>query len=364
MAVCLSDYPHVNVIQSEDYLADTQSLLQDGKVLLVTSKGFSQKGIIDRFKQLLGDQRLVVFDSVKPNPDKAFLIASYADINKQNIKNVIALGGGSVLDSAKVFSAMLGYPNIFLDKLFQRKDLVCKTNLICIPTTAGTGAEVTPFATVWDTQLKIKHSLYGIKASSAILDPSLTLTLPYIQTLYPALDTLSHGLESLWNKASNEETEKWAKQAIEDVCEYLPLALSSPLDSIARAKLASASTCAGIAISETKTALAHALSYPLTLHYGVPHGLACSVSLIAIIERFGAAELNLTSHLADRVCELCKLLKINLMLEEYVDWQTLIQEFDTAIDPSRAGNFIHEVDARLVSDLLLRSQQIATGTTH
>ena len=152
-----------------------------------------------------------------------------------------------------------------------------------LPTTAGTGSEVTRWATVWDTEAEpaCKRSLdedWGY-AERAFIDPALTLSCPLEVTRDTALDTLAHALDSLWNRYANPISRVLAVQAACGVIKHLPALLEHPRDLALRTNLALAALQAGMAFSQTRTALAHALSYDLTLHQGVPHGLACALWL-------------------------------------------------------------------------------------
>lgn len=119
--------------------------------------------------------------------------------------------------------------------------------------------------------------------SHAVLDPELTLTLPHQETLYTGLDAISHALESLWNKNRTPISEACARQALNLAIKALPAVLEKPDDLLCRKQMQDASSMAGVAISQTRTAIAHSISYPLTIHYGMPHGLACSFTLPSII---------------------------------------------------------------------------------
>jgi alcohol dehydrogenase class IV len=155
--------------------------------------------------------------------------------------------------------------------------------LWCAPTTSGTGSEVTPWATLWDmdTETPVKRSWSSPQgfADRALIDPALTLSCPEQLTRDTALDTLAHALESIWNHHANELTRPLAIQAAQIVLNTLPELLAKPHDPDLREQLSKASLLAGLAMSQTQTALAHALSYNLTLHEKLPHGHACAVWL-------------------------------------------------------------------------------------
>ena len=200
---------------------------------------------------------------------------------------LVAVGGGTTLDLAKVvrcrprdsdFEALARalrgqapWPELALAQLW------------LAPTTAGTGSEVTRWATVWDTEAEpaLKRSLdepFGY-AERAFVDPCLTLSCPAAVTRDTALDAFAHALESIWNRHANPVSDRLAVSAARRVIDALPACLARPDDLATRTELSLAALEAGYAFSQTRTAVAHALSYAVTLAQGVPHGLACAIWL-------------------------------------------------------------------------------------
>ena len=227
--------------------------------------------------------------NIGPNPDFIGLARScrlYAEA-RRSIRAIVALGGGSVIDAAKVLAAADGDFARVQRHLETGSvgETLAATPIIAIPTTAGTGSEVTSWATVWDTEAKKKYSLAreSLYPETALVDPLLTLGLPRGLTISTGLDALSHALESLWNVNANPVSGALAETAAREILDVLP-ALAGDLGNEAlRTRMSRAALVAGFAFSNTKTALAHALSYHLTLHHGVPHGIACSFSLPQIM---------------------------------------------------------------------------------
>ena len=322
------------------------------QVLLLTSGYFARQNIACRIVESLPNAEVLVYSQVMPNPEVKNLESLKQEYNTK-FSSIIALGGGSVLDTAKILSLWLGSR----DTLFSALNDSCLKNVplipvIAIPTTAGTGAEVTPFATAWDRENNKKHSITGIKPSSVILDANMTLSLGRSETLYSALDALSHALESLWNINRTDKTSEYALAAIDLICHYLPKVLDKSGNVEAREKLLLAATLSGLAISETKTAIAHAISYPVTLQFGVPHGLACSFTLMSILNLYGYEKLNLSRDLADRVVSLLRNLKLSEEIERFVQWPDLLEQMNTQLDPSRAGNFAIKFGEQDILDII------------
>ena len=217
---------------------------------------------------------------------------------------LIALGGGTTLDIAKVLRCRPVEADPRVDPLTDRRrpthpagfapvaDALRGTAawpaldlapLWMVPTTAGTGSEVTRWATVWDTdfepaQKRSFDEAFGF-AECAFVDPSLTHSCPVAVTRDTALDALSHALEAIWNRHANPFSDVLAVSAAQKVLNCLPVVLQQPGNADARSALSLASLEAGLAFSQTRTALAHALSYAVTLEHGTPHGLACALWL-------------------------------------------------------------------------------------
>ena len=262
------------------------------RVLRVTSAGTTRRGTTARVTRLLeaAGCTAAVLDRVEPNPELETLDAFAAEFAPGSFDAIVALGGGSAIDAGKVLSVLLPRWEPFALRRALRdgggQSWSARLPTVAIPTTAGTGAEITPFATVWDATRQRKHSVAGelLFPVHALLDPSLLRELPPDETLHTALDAISHALESLWNRHRTPVTEAFALQALSASVQALPRVLADPSDMAQRARLQQASLLSGLAIAHTRTALAHSVSYPLTLRHGVPHGLACSFTLPVLLE--------------------------------------------------------------------------------
>ncbi|WP_374446027.1 iron-containing alcohol dehydrogenase PsrA [Stella sp.] len=227
---------------------------------------------------------VAIVDDVAANPDFADLdgiCRRFAAAGRTGV--VVALGGGSVIDAAKVLAAAGGDFARVRDHLVAGRPLdpALILPLVAVPTTAGTGSEVTSWATVWDAAGGRKYSIAHprLYPETAIVDPALTLAAPRGLTLATGLDALSHALESLWNVNANPVSARHAVAAAGLVLEVLPRLVERLDDLDLRSRQAEASLLAGLAFSNTKTALAHNISYDVTLRHGTAHGIACSFSL-------------------------------------------------------------------------------------
>ena len=209
---------------------------------------------------------------------------------KQPDAALLAIGGGTTLDLAKL--ARFELHDLDLAPTVWRANKLPadhkRHTLWCAPTTSGTGSEVTPWATLWDldTQHALKRSWSCAEgfADQAWIDPNLTLSCPEGLTRDTALDTLAHALESIWNHHANAITRPLAVRSARMVLQTLPALLKNPQDTGLREQMSQASLLAGLAMSQTQTALAHALSYDLTLYEKLPHGHACAVWLPMVLD--------------------------------------------------------------------------------
>jgi len=227
-----------------------------------------------------------VFSSVSPNPSVEEVDACCDAIRRLDAKYLIAMGGGSVMDVAKAASVI-----IFGDdrtrayhtggKALPQKRLP----VFAIPTTAGTGSEVTSVSVLTDRELGVKAPMGSplFNMDTAIVDPVLTLSVPPRVTASTGLDVLAHAIEGYWSVHHQPICDATAMYATKLVFQNLMRVYNNPQDIDGRERMCEASLLAGIAFSHPKTTGSHACSYPLTNVYGMPHGEACAFTLDAFI---------------------------------------------------------------------------------
>jgi alcohol dehydrogenase class IV len=229
---------------------------------------------------------------VDANPTQKSIISSLQQIGNKKIDVIIAFGGGSAIDLAKGISAFynsIRNNNYTVEEItvsIKNKSYVDREfiDIIAVPSTAGTGSELTQWATIWDANKSGKFSIDapGLKPQKAIIVPELTLTAPKEITLATGLDAMCQATESYWSKHTNPIVQDVAYRAVELVIQNLRKSLDDPDDIVSREKLCRASVLAGLAFSQTRTTACHSISYPLTMLYGIPHGLAVSLTLDAV----------------------------------------------------------------------------------
>lgn len=316
----------VAITAGADSIDALPGVLAGRSVGLVTFPEAEALGLVARIRTMLGDSLRAVEDRVEPNPDVRFLAPMYERFWREHADcdALLALGGGSAIDTAKAL--MVGTASGTFDELiglleggqtFVPHRLKA---LIAVPTTAGTGSEVTPWATIWDRAANKKHSLHLPQTwpEAAIVDPNLMLTLPPSVTLQSGLDALSHALESIWNVNANPISDNFAVAAARAVLSTLPALMKDLSNRDLRERMSLAALNAGLAFSNTKTALAHSISYEMTLRFGLPHGIACSFTLPMVLRLAAGVDSG-----RDAVLQ---------------------QIFDDLIDaPSRLSEFLHSI---------------------
>jgi alcohol dehydrogenase len=194
-------YNPVRVIFRPGVLQHIADYVDTTRVALVTTPGFRRRGVVDAISNALGSRLIAIVDDVKPNPGVDDLQAQSARLRAEHPDTLIALGGGSTIDTAKALARLLSEAEgTSLMSLLREgaTATAAAVPVVAIPTTAGTGAEVTPFGTVWDHDAKVKYSIAGedLYPELAILDPELTRELPAEVTVASGLDAISHALES------------------------------------------------------------------------------------------------------------------------------------------------------------------------
>ena len=340
------------------------SVLNGRRYALVTYGEAIFRDMAARIASLAG-KPLVVIDDVSPNPEFGGLAKSCARLDT-SAEAIVALGGGSVIDTAKVVSASAGdferVRRYLVDD--EGEDALGSVPIIAVPTTAGTGSEVTSWASVWDTDAGKKYSLSRpfLYPEHALVDPELTAGMPRELTVSTALDALSHSLESIWNINANPVSTNFAVTAAREILEVLP-ALTTDLGSPAlRSRMATAALLAGLAFSNTRTALAHSLSYPITLQYDLPHGLACSFSLPMVLDAVIGADPECDEALkrvfgvdlpaaGARLSEFMTDMGVSVVAEDHgVPREVFRDLIVTAFEGERGRNFIGSEDRVLAAE--------------
>jgi len=340
------------IIYGRNSLKDIDIYINHRKALLVTSQGFVERGLVDEIVTYTNNI-VGVISSIKSHPEFVDIEEIYSQAYQNQFELIIAIGGGSVMDVAKFISVHNTNKDYqFVEDLTKEKILKKDYKIIpiiSIPTTAGTGSEVTPYSTIWNVQEKQKYSLNlpDLFSEVAIYDPVLTLTVPKDITIQTGLDALSHSLESIWNKNASPVTINYAVKSAKLIVNNL-VNLANDLDNLdLRDDMMMACMYAGLAFSNTQTAIAHAISYYVTANKGIPHGLACSFTLPVLIDNIVGKYSFVDDSLieifgelsSNRLRSLFKELNISTEFESYdIDKQELILLKKSLQNNKRARN--------------------------
>jgi len=269
------------------------------KAFIVTDKPLFELGYTEYVTKVLEEKGIdfEIFHDVEPDPTLTTVNRGLAIMNNFKPDLIIALGGGSPMDAAKIMWLMYEAPDVkfellamrFMDirkRIYDFPKLGKKALMVAIPTTSGTGSEVTPFAVVTDDRTGVKYPIadYELTPNMAIVDPSLVLSMPKGLTAYSGLDALSHGVEALASVVSTEFSNAMALESIRILFKYLPDSYEKGAkDPKAREKVHYASTMAGMAFANAFLGICHSMAHKLGSMFHVPHGLANALLLPHVI---------------------------------------------------------------------------------
>ncbi|BFQ95061.1 bifunctional acetaldehyde-CoA/alcohol dehydrogenase [Enterococcus cecorum] len=274
------------------------------RVMLVCDPGMVQFGYADIVRGVLNrrknDVKIEVFSDVEPNPSTNTVYKGLEMIVDFQPDTIIALGGGSAMDAAKAMWLFFEHPDTsffgakqkFLDirKRTYKIPVAEKVQFVCIPTTSGTGSEVTPFAVITDSDTHVKYPLadYALTPHIAIVDPQFVMTVPASVTADTGMDVLTHAIESYVSVMASDYTRGLSLQAIKIVFDYLEKSVKSP-DLESREKMHNASTMAGMAFANAFLGICHSIAHKIGGEYGIPHGRTNAILLPEII-RYNAKD--------------------------------------------------------------------------
>lgn len=284
-----------------------QELKELGKkrAFIVTDRVLYELGFVDQITNILeeGDIDFKIFYDVEPDPTLAVARKGAEEMLSFEPDTVIALGGGSPMDAAKIMWVMYEHPEVrfedlamrFMDirkRVFQFPKMGEKATMVAIPTTAGTGSEVTPFAVITDEKTGVKYPLadYELTPDMAIIDTALMLNMPKGLTAASGIDALTHAIEAYVSILASEFTNGQALEAIRLIFKYLPSAYKNGASDVkAREKMAHASTVAGMAFANAFLGVCHSMAHKLGSVHHVPHGVANALLINEVI-KFNAVD--------------------------------------------------------------------------
>jgi alcohol dehydrogenase len=264
--------------------------LSASRPMIITDKGVRGAGLIDHVLGAFAESGmdvLEIYDDVPPD-SSIQVVTDIANLYREkDCDSIIAVGGGSVIDTSKGVNILVSENGADLTEFSGVGVLTKPLNpFFVVPTTAGTGSEVTLVAVIADLEkgVKLPFTSYFLLPNAAILDPRMTLTLPAHITAMTAMDAMTHAIEAFTGLAKNPISDAYAVSAIKKVSDNLITVLNTPDDSDARLELAQASTMAGIAFSNSMVGLVHSLGHSLGALCHLPHGLCMNLFLPYVLE--------------------------------------------------------------------------------
>ena len=333
--------------------------------ILITSPSFERRGLVSKITEESGGLIVCNYAKISPNPQVAECEECIRLIRENACDFVVALGGGSVMDCAKA-AAVMSTADLPVDAYMDGAALP-ETGLpvIAVPTTAGTGSEITSVAVLSDHARGLKKPLActAFYPKVALVDPELTYSVPPHTTACTGMDVFCHALEAYWSRHHQPICDALALHALKLVLKYLPVAVADGQNKEAREKMAEASVIAGLAFTVPKTTSSHACSYPLTNLLGIAHGEACALTidhflrvnaakddgrLAALAKELGFADCN---AFADAVAKLKETIGI---MKDLSQFHLTDEQFEQLVQGSKHPNLLNnpvEISEDMLRDM-------------
>ena len=292
MALPVLPYREPKIVNSCSQLGDVLHREQVHSVLVVTDRGIVGNGLLKPVEEALreSDASYIVYADTQPNPTVQNVEDALQAYHANQCDGIIAIGGGSAMDCAKAVGARVVYPGKTLDQLGGKlKAWRRLPTLIAIPTTAGTGSETTLAAMITDSDSHRKYAImsFPLIPRYAVLDASLTYSLPPHLTATTGVDALTHAVEAYIGRSTTGETRRLALEATRLIFENVEAAYRNGSDHSARENMLHAAYKAGISFSKSYVGYIHAVAHSLGGRYGTPHGLANAVLMPYVLEAYG-----------------------------------------------------------------------------
>ena len=275
--------------------AEVSSLLlrlRGKRPLLVTDPFMVQSGLVDRLYTQIAEAGLncTIFSDTQADPTSAIVEHGAAVFVAADCDSLVSLGGGSPIDTAKAIGMMVSNGGKVRDYKSPNAPKLAGPIHVAVPTTAGTGSEVTRFTVITDVETEEKMLIAGdtLLPTAAVVDYELTLTMPARLTADTGIDSLTHAIEAFVSRRANSFADVFALAAMKTIWRELPAAFHTPSDRHAREAMMLAATQAGLAFSNSSVALVHGMSRPLGVHFHVPHGLS-NAMLLPTVTAFSAS---------------------------------------------------------------------------
>ena len=297
------------IIKGEHALLDLVDVLREkhiSRYMVVTTAGFIKRGTLQPFFERLEESHIPysIFHDVKPDPEISDVEKLKEIYIKDGCQALIAIGGGSVIDCSKAALACIQMKKLDVTTVLHTGRVSKQLPLlIAVPTTAGTGSEVTAGAVITNPIQKRKYALSNLLLipKYAVLDSSLLVSLPSKMTAYTGMDALTHAIEAYINCFNNRKTNEYALRAIKTIFQYLVPSFEDGLNMQYRLELLEASYNAGVAISNNYVGYVHAIAHGIGGMYHLQHGMINATILPIVLEEYGSAVVSKLAKIADVV---------------------------------------------------------------
>lgn len=294
LAMPLLPYREPELYKSINDIPDFLRAQGVSRALLITDSYLYSSGSVQHLADILAGNGIscAVYHDTRPNPTVKNVEEALKIYNVQGCQGIIAFGGGSPIDCAKAVGARVVYPKKNLNKLKGILRVMRKLPpLVAVPTTAGTGSEVTLAAVITDDEKKHKYTInsFPLIPHCAVHDPRVTFTLPQHLTATTGMDALTHAVEAYIGRSSTKSTRQMSLEAVRLIFENIEVAYNDGTNKKARENMLRASYLAGNAFSHSYVGYIHAVAHSLGGQYNIPHGLANSVLLPVVLEDYGKA---------------------------------------------------------------------------
>ena len=350
-ALPILPYRQPKTLPSTDDVALLLRQREIRSILLVADSGVRRLGLTASLEESLRREHIVysIYEQRTPNPTIDDVEKARSQYQLTNAKAIVAIGGGSAIDCAKVVGARIARPKKSVERMRGLLRILKSTPLlICIPTTAGTGSETTLAAVITDGKNHHKYPIndFALIPDYAVLDARLTLDLPPKLTATTGMDALTHAVEAYIGRSTTRFTRSMAEKAVRLIAQNLKIAYANGFNLRTRENMLHASYCAGVAFTRSYVGYVHGIAHSLGGQYGIAHGLANAVILPSMLRHYGASCEKKLAHLAVISGIASENASVSSAAEQFICW---IEEMNHEFGIETGFSQIREEDIPLMA---------------